>query len=319
MRRDGPAEVVGGPEPPLERFLDAGVDDLVALLTREGLARDAAARVAPRLLESHRFPVDHERAVRACLAEPDDGRFVDGLYAALLGRPPERFGRDMALGELRAGLPRRKLIERVAGSPEARGRGVDPGFVARLPALSVTQAGATLRAAWLLDDRGFARRAHATLLGSEAGADAAARRLRKGLSRRALVTELGRRPEVAERIPGAEHLPPADVRTAAELRRELERLVPLPAPAFVDAAYRLLLGRAADPAGAAEYVDALAADRDRAWVLRTLARSSEAAARGLGAPAVDSVLRRSPRYRLAALRRRVDRAAQRLSALGRSR
>jgi GT2 family glycosyltransferase len=319
VRRDEPAELVGGPPPPFERFLDADLDELVALLAREGLAPAAAARVAARLLESQRFPVDYEPTVRACLGEPDDGHFVDGLYAALLGRPPERFGREMALGELRAGLPRRTLVERVAGAPEARGRGVDPAFVAHLPELSVTQAGAELRAAWLLDDPGFARRTLVTLVGDEAAADAAARRLRNRVSRQALVAELCRRPEVAERIPGAEHLPPADVRTAPELRHELERLAPLPAPAFVDAAYRLLLGRPADPAGLAEYVGALAADRDRAWVLRTLARSSEAVARGLGAAAVDGALRRSPRYRLAALRRRVDRRVRRVSGRGRSR
>jgi GT2 family glycosyltransferase len=323
VRAAEPVAVEGGLAPPLGGFLEADAAGVVALLDAAGVDHDTAARVGPRLLEPHRFPADHEGPLRAALAEPDDGRFVDAVYAELVGRTPERYGRDGALHALRTGMERRAFIEHLARADEARGLGVDPTFVDHLPALSVASAGAALRAAWLEDDdEAFARQVRAALLGddaarrgvggsaaddaapsahAEAAADDAAR-LRDGLSRAALVAELARRPEVVRRIPGAEHLPPPDVRTTAELRGELRRLAALPAPVFVEAAHRLLLGRAPDSAERARHAATATTGPGRSAVVRTVAGSREAAARGISAGAVRAALWRTPRYVLADVR-----------------
>jgi GT2 family glycosyltransferase len=152
-----PVELEGDLPAPLEGFLDAGEQEVEALLVREaGLPPPAAGRVARRMLELHRFPIDHELGVRACLEIGDDGRFVDCLYATLLGREPEKYGRETSLSALRAGDDRTALVERVARSTEARGRGVDATFVNWLPEPSVTRARAGLLKAWLLPEKEFA-------------------------------------------------------------------------------------------------------------------------------------------------------------------
>jgi GT2 family glycosyltransferase len=307
IRAGGPVEVDRGAAAPgadaavrRDALLDAGPDETAALLTAAGVPTAVAARVAPRLLDPHRFPADHEGPLRAALAEPDDGRFVDALYAELVGRAPERYGRDGALYALRTGMERRTLIEQIARADEARGLGVDPAFVAHLPPHSFTSAAAALRAAWLEeDDATFASRVGAALAGAPEA------RLPDGtLDRRAFVAGLLRRPDVAARVPGAERLPPDDVRTATELRHELERIAALPVPAFVDAAYRVLLGRAPDPGETERGAAAMADGGGHATVLMTLADSPEAATRGLGPGPVRHALRRSPRFLLAAVRRR---------------
>jgi GT2 family glycosyltransferase len=311
IRAGGPVVVEGAPATPLDGLLDAGPEEAVALLVAAGVDPAAAARVGPRLLEPHRFPADHEAPLRAALAEPDDGRFVDAVYAALVGRAPERFGRDGALRALREGMARRDFAAHIARADEARGLGVDPAFVTHLPAASVASAGAALRAAWPRDDAAFARAVHALLLGDEAGAAADAARLRDGLDRAALVRELAGRPGVAERVPGAGRLPPPDVRTAAALRRELQGIASLPTPAFVGAAHALLLGRAPDAGEAARLVAMADDGPGRAAVVRSLAGSREGVARGVPADAVRSALRRSPPYLLAdarSARRRDPRA-----------
>jgi glycosyltransferase involved in cell wall biosynthesis len=312
VRRSGPVELELAPPQPLDGFLDASVNELAALIRCEGIEPAAAARAACRLLEPDRFPTDHEPGIRACLAEPDDERFVERLYNELLGRTPEEFGRRTAVARLRAGDDRLALVEEVACASEARGRGVNPAFVARLPTVSVTRARAALREAWPLRDAQFARRVHALLLGTDAGAGADAARLAGGLRREALVRELAARPGVAERIPGADLLPPEDARTRAELRAGLERLARLPARPFAAEAHRFLLGRAPE-ANETERLGALLADgQPRAGIVRALAGSPEGRARGVPLATVRAALARSPRYRLDELRRFGPRVLRRL-------
>ena len=84
--------------------------------------------------------------------------------------------------------------------------------------------------------------------------------------------------------------------------------------AFVAAAYRVLLGREPDPDGAAAYRHA-----PRATVVRTLAASDEATARGMQPDIVDAHVASSRAFRLDAARRRVSRAVARAGTrLGRA-
>jgi GT2 family glycosyltransferase len=314
IRAREPLEVEAELPQALRGFLDVGEDDLATLLERvAGLDRADAERAAFRLLDPGRFPTDHELAVRASLDQPDDGDFVDALYDALLGRAPEAYGRGTSLSHLLAGEERVALVERIASSPEAAGRGVDPSFVRGLPVVPLARAQATLRDAWARPDAEFARALHRLLLGDDARAASDAVRLRGGLVRRTVISELARLPAARERVAGVQHLPPAGVLTAAELRARIEDIARLAPAAFVDGAYRTLLGRAADPGGAADYEAALTrGGRSRAWVLRSLAASAEAAERGTPADVVEAVVRRSGRYRLDELRVRTRERLRRL-------
>ena len=319
VRERGPVELELAPPAPLDGFLDAGEPEIADLLRREGIDDAAASAAAGRLLDPSRFPTDHEPGVRACLAQPDDARFVECLYGELLGRAPEGFGRRTSIARLRAGEDRLTLVERIATASEARGRGVDPAFVARLPAVSVTHAQAALREAWLLPDEEFARRLHLLLAGADAGVAADAGRLAGGLARDALVRELAARPGAGERVPGAALLPPEDVRTRAELRAGLERLARMPSAAFAAEAYRFLLGRDPDRDEAERLAALVAAGQPRAWIVRAIAGSPEGRAHGVPLAAVASALRRSPRYRLDELRRLAPRALRRLRSEARAR
>jgi GT2 family glycosyltransferase len=129
-----PLEVEVELPPPLDGFLGADRAALERLLVGEAaLSAQDAVRVAARLCEDDRFPVDYERAVRPCLALEADERCVECLYEALLARAPEPLGRAAWVRALAAGEERRAVVERIARSTEARRRGVDPAFVARLP------------------------------------------------------------------------------------------------------------------------------------------------------------------------------------------
>ncbi|MEO8690322.1 MAG: DUF4214 domain-containing protein [Solirubrobacteraceae bacterium] len=291
---------------------------LHALLSaRAALALERAADVARRLLEPERFPIDYEHELRHCLGLPGDEDFVSCAYAALLGRAPDPLGGRSTLVELGAGTERTAVVQRMATSVEARGRRVDPAFVARLPAVSLAAASAALRAAWLEEDCEFARRVHCMLRGTDAGAAADVGRLAEGLAQQALVRELAALQEVQARVAGAAGLPPADVVTRQELAAQLSALVGVPLDEFVAAVYRLLLGRAVDPEGAVAYGAALAAGRSRAWVVETIAGSEEARRRGWPPAVVLDVVRRSRAYQRDALRRRLGSRLRRLSSVAR--
>jgi GT2 family glycosyltransferase len=240
-----------------------------------------------------RFPVDWEAEARACLAEADDDAFVTCAYRRLLGRDPEPLGRRMTLVDLQAGTERADVLRRFADSVEGRGRGIDAGAMTRLPPVSRRQAEAAVRAAWLRDDDAFARELTAALLGRPEPLPAG--------DRTAAVRALARRPEVRERVAGAEHLPPPDARSADQLGAELDAALALrDDDAFVAAAYRLLLGREPDPDGAAAY-----RGTPRDTVIRTLAGSAEGAARGVVPDVVEAHLATSRAFKLDAARRRV--------------
>lgn len=303
----------------LLRMGDGPAAAALATLLREraALSSEQASRVALRLLERDRFPTDYEEALRPCLGLPDDGAFVDCAYAALLGRPPDPLGRRSTLAELAGGGDRIAIVERIATSAEGRARGIDPAFVARLPEVSLAQAQATLRSAWLEEDDEFVRRVHLALTGGESGAPADATHLVEGLSRHELVEELVMPFEVRERVAGTEELPPGDVRTREQLAGALNALARAPEPQFVDRLYRMLLGRPPDRAGAVAYTEALAAGRSRAWVVTTIAASDEAQRRGYPPEVVGEIVSRSRAYRRDAARRRFRSRLRRLNAGGR--
>lgn len=184
---------------------------------------------------------------------------------------------------------------------------MNPAFVARLPAVSVTRAQAALREAWLLPDGEFARRAHDLLAGftEQAGADAA--RLAGRLQRAALVRELAARREAAARVADAESPPPVDVCTPEQLRAGLERLGAAP-PIGVRRGDAPVPAGPSRGSGEDDGLRALfTAGQPRPWIVRAIAGLAlparrVAAARSAGdAPAQDCGPRSPPISRAARL------------------
>ncbi len=240
--------------------------------------------------DRRRFPVDWEYEARMVLAEHEPDALVEAAYRRLLGRAPDAIGREIARADLlHRGTPQ-ELVRRMARSAEGRGRGIDPDL--HLPSVPAAEARGRLRAAWLRDDAAFAREVCALLLGDEARAAP----VDVG-DRGAFVRALAARPQALDRVAGADRLPPDGVRTAPELRAELDRLAGAADAAFVDGLYRLLLGRDADPDGAAAYVGGLRAGRARASVVQEIASSHEAAGYGSAPDVVAAHLRASAAFR----------------------
>ena len=220
---------------------------VAALLRRRGASTTRRQPPRPaRLLDPTRFPTDHEPGVRA-LPRRAGRRALRRvpLRASCSAARRRGSGAGTSVARLRAGEDR--LDARRARSRraiEARGRGVDPAFVAHLPAVSVTHAQAALRAAWLLPDAAFARtRLHVLLAGAAAGvaADAAAGSPAGWTGPRSCAS-WPRAPAPRRACRAPRRLPPEDARTRAELRAGLERLARLPAAAFAAAAHRFAAG-----------------------------------------------------------------------------
>jgi glycogen synthase len=157
-----PIEVDVTLSPPLDGFLHADAAQVEELLVHAtGLAAGPAADTAARLLADNRFPVDYEVAARRCLELDDDG-FVACLYDVLLGRSVDPHGAHW-VETLATREDRISLIRTIASSPEARARGVDPGFVEQMQREPRARRGAVsgrLRRAWRRATRAARSGAH---------------------------------------------------------------------------------------------------------------------------------------------------------------
>jgi GT2 family glycosyltransferase len=267
---------------PVNPHWSAAVDPRVAAI-QGALADIGEAEVlgdpGPPVPPGTPFPVDWELEARACLDASADDRFVDAVYGRLLGREPDPVGRRAMLGALDSGRDRVDVLRGVFAGVEARGRGIPADLADRLPR-SYAAAASVLRGAWLeADDGVFADIAGRLLTGAPAAPSA---------DRRALVRALAATPEARERVARPQALPPGDVRTPDELGAGLNALAR--GDDFAGGAYRLLFGRAPDPAGVYAVAEQLRAGRTRAEVLVELAGSEEAARRGLRADVVERLV-----------------------------
>jgi hypothetical protein len=208
---------------------------------------------------------------------------VDAVYARLLGRAPDPVGRRSMLGALDS-ADRIAVLRDVLAGVEARGRGIP----ADLPLPRAYDAvAAQLRAAWVeADDAAFAGRAGRALTGAPAAPSP---------DRVALVRRLAAGADVER----ADRLPPPDVMTRDELSAALVALAT--GDAFAERAFRILLGREADPAGVYAVAEWQRAGDDRGAALVRLASSDEATRRGVRADVVREIVEsRAFRFRRAA-------------------
>jgi len=248
------------------------------------LDSEAAARAATRLLAPAAFPTDHEAAVRRVAANTDDAEFIRGLYDALLGRPPEPDGLQEKLAPLALGGSRLDVVRSIAGSDEARARGVDPSLAERLQGADPAGTVAAVRATWTLDDDRFVEALpHALGIAADAPALRAAVRDVLAEGRRPALEHALAHGDVANHVnaPTRAALLAAELLTRTEIETALRRLAALNDEAFVDGLYRLLLGRPADSTGLEDRAAALRSGALRLDLVRAVATSGEAQARGI--------------------------------------
>ncbi|WP_448207513.1 DUF4214 domain-containing protein [Azospirillum sp. sgz302134] len=187
--------------------------------------------------------------------------FVDGAYRAVLGRIPDPAGLAHHLALLDGGMPKADLVGNLFLSPEG---------MARQAAVHGPIAGLDTLAA--LDGDAFVDGAYRAVLGrapDPAGLAHHLALLNGGMSKAGLVGSLFLSPEGLAR-----HL--QDHGTAAGTTGELPSLS---GSAFVDRAYRAVLGRAPDPDGYAYHVARLKEGRSKAEMIGILFLSEEGLAR----------------------------------------
>jgi len=294
-----------------ERLLDEpgrpGGGALPALLEDLcGLDADTAKSVADTLLDPARFPEDLVAGVRRALAR-DDAGLVDGLFQTLLGREPNEEGLAAYTVRLAAGEDRYAVVSEIATSTEARHRDIDVSFLDHLPELSSTYLLRGLVSAWALDDDAeFVRALHVLLGGTEPPQP-----IPPGVSRQAYVRDLLRRPGSGRRLDLHVLPDPAVLRSTSEMAAELRALAGSGDAEFLDAAYRLLLGREPDPPGRESYLRFLRQGGGRDALVREMVSSAEGSARGLP-PEIGARLGAAA----GGARRRFPRAQRTLARLG---
>jgi len=275
-----------GAEPPPAELAAEAVERGVAELLGEllGLDPSAAEEGAAQLLDPIAFPVDYEAGL-ARLHDLDDEAFIRGVYALILDREPEAVGMTGYRAALAAGGPRAEVVRSIARSDEATLRGVATDFLARLAISEPRDAERMVRTVWTVaDDDAFVTGVHAAILGSppsQSARAAALRSLRAGGSRRALLEELLDEAERTGQAFAPRSLLAVELVDRDRLLTELPRLARLAPREFVDGVYRLLLGRAPDKGGLQGAVARLEGRTPPEEIIRFVAESAEAQARGL--------------------------------------
>jgi FkbM family methyltransferase len=259
---------------------DAVSAALPALLKTLG-GVDTPEEATTQLLEPSAFPHDYRAAVLR-LMPVSNREFVEGLYQAILRRDPDPEALAAATVSLNAGASTRLgVVREMATSDEAKLLGVDASFLERLGTEEPTELERRVRDAFWRDDETFAQLLCDTLVTANGRPepDTIRARVAAGEDRRAILHELLDRHDVRERLPLAAGLRNVEFLTADDLRRRLERLAEVDDDAFVDEAYRLLLGREADPGAAGHRARLGSASRKS--VLVEIASSAEAQRRGI--------------------------------------
>lgn len=233
------------------------------------------------------------------LLEAETEAFLRESYLLLLGRTLDASGERFYAARLKTGAERVEVLRELAHSDEAR------QHLATEPALAAAVAHrlgerpdvvADVEALLALNDREFVKQAFLSVLGmagdarSHAMVDA---RLRGGVPRVRVIEELaaGRRPQrPTTRLAGLEDLLERLRDPTYPTARDVAELMTLHDEAFVECAYRTLLGRAPDPAGLHHYAGQLRDGRSRHRLLVDIASSSESRARGNTLPGLARIV-----------------------------
>lgn len=233
------------------------------------------------------------------LLEVEEAGFLKESYVVVLGRGIDRAGETAYAERLKGGATRPEILLDLANSDEGRAHlARSPRLAAALmrvvgqPPVSANSIDALLA----LPDREFVEASVRLLL--DQGTDLGTRnmllaRLRGGTPRFRMLIELatasGRTafPDVA----GLDALIAASRDALFPTARSLAELFALHDEAFIDAAYKTVLGRAPDFKGLAHYTERLRDGHSRSSVLAELAGSSEGRARDAALPGLSAICR----------------------------
>lgn len=247
-------------------------------------------------------PTSHEpsRTLEDLLAA-DDAAFLSMAYLWLLGRPVDPAGFRDYDARLRAGTPRLQVVAELRSSPEGMARGAD------LPGLAEAMAGfrtpaqravtRSVRGLFRLQDEQFVDAAALMVLGlvpSQADRQRWQLRLRAGLPRMALVGELvdRRGQRQLEPVEGLPELLTTLQSGLCPVAVDLDDLLSFHDEAFVDCAYKTLIGRRPDPDGLSHYTGLLRAGHSKLGIVARLCRSPEGRSRGWALPGLRPALQR---------------------------
>lgn len=239
------------------------------------------------------------RSVEALLSL-DDAAFISTAYQWLLSRPVDPGGFRDYDARLRAGTPRLHVLAELRTSPEGQAQGVDfPGLAEALasqrPAAQPAQPG-SLSELFRLQGLAFVDAAAQAVMGvppREKERRRAAARLAAGTPRMVLVAEwLQARVHAPQReAAGLEAVHAALARGLCPVAVDANDLLAMTDEAFVDCAYKTLLGRSPDAAGLAHYTALVRAGHSPLAVVWRLRRSPEARRVRAHVPGLDAILR----------------------------
>jgi glycogen(starch) synthase len=247
----------------------------------------AAQHAAAELLDPRSFPRDPARGVRAAHEEADDRAFLRGAFQALLGRFPDPEGEAVYVHRL--GLESRVAIVReIALSDEASVANLSPDVVDRLPAIDGRDVAHQLIAPCFDDDEdAFLAELDRIVAGGTFGAEQL--EAWRGLSRAEAVRAALDTRIAAQRVGGRNLVDPDSLHTTREVIEGLQAATGDDG-AFIEAAYRLILGRHADDYGVERFGWMLRAGIGHAVVVDELARCDEAMQRGVPGSAADRMI-----------------------------
>ena len=235
--------------------------------------------------------------------EADPSTFIGTAYQALLGRPPDATGAAFYARRIAQGASRLSIIEELARSDEGSAHLAEsPEFEAALAKRLGNSPKTSRSLEELLADNDHEFIDHALRLVLRQGIHPRRRlalllRLRGGAPRTVLLQELAAANGGVSfgQVPGLDELLARMRGGLFPVARTVSELLAYDDEAFVDCAYKTLLGRAPDFAGCSHYLNLLREGYSKTSVLSGLARSTEAQ---VAKPAVKGIRLWLWRYRV---------------------
>jgi hypothetical protein len=204
----------------------------------------------------------------------DDETFVGEAFRLLLGREADPDGLAHYTAQLRLGLARLELVRHLADSAEGSYWELDRTWWPKVVAFAIPTG---LREAWPLPDGEFLARAYQLVLGRGIDPNGFLHHstmLKRGQPREAFIEHLADSKEARGRRIGTAWL---SALKWIPLEAAVRSVWGLPDDAFLEALYRLVLGRGTDPNGREHHGRLLRAGVPRVEVLRQLVLGPEAA------------------------------------------
>jgi glycogen synthase len=255
------------------------------IMEAAGLPRKDAEAAASALLDQPEMRSPFIAAIRKIWSKPPE-EFVKELYRLLFGREADADGLAYYTAALRHGTSRAAVVRTIASSAEGWGYVGEADWLKALEPLEAQDRLQEIEALWPAPSGAFVRSLYRTLLGREPDVMGWLRQmvsLRGGRRRLDLLRSIANSVEAAGKgvIPTFIDELAERMKHAREDPRaiRIQQAMNAGNSGFVEAAYRVILGREPDPEGFQHNQRRLRLGVRRGQVLSDLARSDEAVAR----------------------------------------